>query len=54
MGKVVFTTGKEEKKKGIGKTKAGGSGVMDGKATVKPGVTTGESATVKHSPPPCL
>jgi hypothetical protein len=51
MGKVVFTTGKEEKKKGIGKTKAGGSGVMDGKATVKPGVTTGESATVKHSPP---
>jgi hypothetical protein len=52
QGRVVFTSGKEEKRKGKGQGPPAGSGqgIPDGKAMVKPGVTSGQAATVKHPP----
>ncbi len=47
-GKIVFTSGKEEKKKGKGSGMAGVISGTDGKATVKPGGTAGGTATVKQ------
>jgi ribosomal protein L13E len=53
QGKVVFTSGKEEKRKSKGQGLSAGTGhsVQDGKATVKPVVTSGQAATVKHASP---